>query len=297
LPNTRRVWVDFFQVLVEDEAGRSFSELIDEAMRREGAERTVTLRGSLYRLQSAQTLNNGIRICNLARAQMQRAWYLQDANGEREEPRIRDTQGYGDDTWFLFEPSTNCVVLQRNWFNGCRPEAFETYFMTLLDVRRLELLPILTPDAMAKLERMREVRRFELTVANPRDLDALYNAGKSGRYAAEVLREHGATRVELVSSLGIGRRYKDKGMNLQSVLSEVRALASQGRDNGIIRLKIGGYLDDEERTQDIDLLVDRVQYYGNVEVVNRMLSPQGCQRLLIEAYNAYRGVIAQALGA
>lgn len=288
------MWIDFFCIELATDETRKFDTLIRDALKLKGRSRSVELRGSYYRLNEARELKDGSWIGNMLRTRMDRAAYLSRIDGETEDLELDEDQGLGDDTWFLYEPLRRCLLLQRNWSNGCRPDAFEKYFEQLFKLDNVELKPLITPEADQKLGRLQKVTSFELAIANPHDLDRLLKSGVSGKAAAEMMRTQGSRTVTIINGLGQGKR--NRSMDIASIVREARNLSRQ-LDNGIKRLKVGGYLEDGENIQEIDLIVDRVKHRGHVEVINRKLSSSGCQRLLVDAYNRYRGTIAEILPA
>lgn len=117
------MWIDFLCIELATDETRKFDTLIRDALKLKGRSRSVELRGSYYRLNEARELKDGSWIGNMLRTRMDRAAYLSRIDGETEDLELDEDQGLGDDTWFLYEPLRRSLLLQRNWSNGCRPDA------------------------------------------------------------------------------------------------------------------------------------------------------------------------------
>ncbi len=78
---------------------------------------------------------------------------------------LDDDEGLGEETAFLYDPATHCLTIQRNRF-GVSANAFATYCTEIGAFESaLNLEPIISADAIARLQEFDRVNRLTIKVA------------------------------------------------------------------------------------------------------------------------------------
>jgi hypothetical protein len=160
---------------------------------------------------------------------------------------LPDHQSVAQPCAFLYDSELNVVVFQRS------PHVSHTVFARLVNwaaQTSFVFLPVLSEDAMSRLERLQKPRRFLLTVASLQAADYLDGLDSGLKGLAPFVRELAGTRVRI----DIGLLPKSDYLSKDAILHTVGALFGHLDDERLEKLEVDG--EDKDGNNDIIDFID-----------------------------------------
>ncbi len=260
---TVKLRVDFYEVETAD--AEDFWHILQVANRlpKRGKRRNVEINGRTARLTIGKEFRTSFS-GDIIRIRMDNLPRKATLNGDVDDLPLAADEGLGEETAFRYSAAYHILALQRNRF-GVGPSAFATYFERLLDMDgTIQIKPILALDAETRLERMRDIRKFRLSVSGKSTIEHLETLlpNETGKRVLQLARELNA--VNMILELSAGRSL----MGLTDRIKEFARCLRGGGGSGARHIQLTGLLDNDVR-ETIDLVADFLGYEENVEVVDR----------------------------
>jgi hypothetical protein len=248
---------DFYVVEIPDTIRRPFHSLLDSIAQMNPPERrNEALGGAPVRLQELHTAED-MREGDMIRIRMDDLPSCASMRGPVRDLPLAADEGVGEQTAFLYHIPTSVLVLQSTKV-GASASRIADYIERKLNLPPgISIDPLLSRDALARMQRMMVVRKLHLRAArvtNPQFI-ALGNPGVS-RFIREVSVGVAPT-VELSISLGHARRgslARDRVFGLAR--SWARSVA--GRPAEVKSIEVCG-VDRDGETSAVDLIEDRMR--------------------------------------
>ena len=142
-------------------------------------------------------------------------------NGDIQDIDLNDDEGIGEETAFLYSPSTNTLLLQRNR-HGISPSLFASYFKQKSNVQFTYLDPILRTDVFDRLRLMNVIKTFNVKMAgvtNPEYYKGVVNGINS---IIDLKETYSAPDITVKMSMG----KRGGSLSLEQVMSTIRDLLS-----------------------------------------------------------------------
>lgn len=246
----RTITFDFYRVKVEDKAGRSFPDLLEEMNAVD--DRAQSRTDDAIRLQPVKK-SHGMLRGDMLRIRLNEVPVKAKLSGETKEIDLAADEGIGEETAYLFHPNTRILVIQRNRI-GVSAAVMAKYFRTLCKVRAVNLEMILKQDALERIRGMATIRTFEVHVAAPDRAEGLRGRGHSAKAMYDLLNDHQANNLTVKLSMG------HKRGGLQNVIDTIVRLAGNQAEDPAVKkiLVIGNEDEDDSEKTLIDLLQDRL---------------------------------------
>jgi hypothetical protein len=246
--------VDFYKVVMPEDSKVEFEGILNEVCRSPDDDtRNIEIRESPVRLRKGG-IASGNWEADMTRIRMNMLPVKAKLSGEIEPIRLRDDEGIGEETAFLYHPPKQTLVLQRN-MHGVSASALAAYFESKGGLSGPIILePILQQGAYEKLADLQVVTKFDIRIAAHSDLNSLKNSGHGVASMIDVLTEFQAPHAAI--SLSMGRERKGSLAVKQVINTAKRVLGlSSGEANPVTKIVVSGRTDDDER-----LVLDLLQY-------------------------------------
>lgn len=283
---TKRVNIDYYAVVMKN--GGSFKGLLERIGKMPNTQvRNYEIRGEfptrLDMLESRQVDGSSLLSGEMIKIRMTGLPVKARITGEKSEINFDYNEGVGEETWFLYDPDGDYLLLQRNR-DGVSARAFEDYF-SYFSKGGVELQPLIGAGALMKLMAASRISTMEVAVRpvmTSRDELAKTGAAVAGAIAA--LDEVGGSVVFL--QVGVGRGSLSRSLSLNSVVRLVRSLLKRSSEHGDVKkLKATAMYDDEIGLDPIDFLKDRLGVWDNIPYdESRRLREQSITGLLEKAW-------------
>lgn len=287
---SKTINVDFYQV--ETGTDRPFMQTLEDVERLPNTQhRTHTVNGFPIRLAESSRMPTGnVFEGDLVKIRMDNLPVKASIRGGKENIDMADDEGIGEETAFAFVPDLDLLIIQRHRL-GVTASAFCTYFEQLCELTQpIELLPIIHPDALLRLQRSTSIRSFEVRLARVRAEAAL--AGTDNTLINTSLSTMDAfDSPTLTITLGTGRQ-KRHSLVVEKVIRTAKSLLrtsgqSCPQDNGVDKLR-ARCVDADGVISPIDFLRDKVFFSSDVEMntENRRISYERRKSLVREAWSS-----------
>jgi hypothetical protein len=210
-------------------------------------------------------------------------------DGAVSEIAFDDDEGLGEETGFLYDRGRGVILVQRNRW-GVSWQTLRWYFREIAGLEKLEFLPIMRSDAFKKLQKMQEVREFEVRLAGIQNMSALRGRGKGVDEVLDVAAEFKAHTLKIIASVG-----HERGRTLERVVALARGIMKldQG-DDATVSLRVRGREEDGE-IEVLDLIDFRIIETAQVEMVDRRLTRAARYNVLENAWMKRRDEIDSLL--
>lgn len=256
MPN--KIKVDFYRVTVPEHSIPFENIILADAASADDETRNIPINGRPVRLQEA-TRNRGLIEGDMLRIQMSDLPPKASLSGEVDNLNFEDDEGLGGETAFVYHPGTKVLAIQRNR-SGVSARAFVDYFTqkAALPVG-ISLEPVIAGDAIVRLARMKETRRFKVRLAGVTNPAFFKQQDKGLGEMVDVLNYFRAPAATIELSMG----HAPGGLTLERVVdlaSKVVNLDSDGKGE-VVTMEISGVLDNDDRDE-FDIL-----QYRMIEVV------------------------------
>lgn len=264
----KRIYVDYYKVEVS-EGGRFHNILRRIGGLTNGEERNFNIRGAFpLRLshieeRPADGRLPDVFIGEMTKIRMTGLPVKASIAGKSEEIDFMDDEGVGEETGFLFEPASGCLLLQRNR-SGITTTAFEAYFSATSGTESVvELSPMIGTRALEKLLASSRLSRLEIKLA-PAIIggDLKDERGSVGCMLSAMDELEGCT-VEL--TVGLGRKRTRNSLAVKKVTSTVKHLLKRNSDLGdVAKLKAMAEYDELVGLSPIDFIQDRLCHFEDI---------------------------------
>jgi hypothetical protein len=237
--------VDFFRV--ESPEGTAFSEQL-LAARPDGSARVQKLNDRVVRLQEIHYRGNRFWDCEMIRIRMDEVPIVASLAGELNPVDLEDNEGIGEETCFIYDTQTEVMAIQRNRF-GVSPSLVARFFEQANNLPG-PIVPtiILEADAIGRLSRMRDIRRFNVRFAGVTNPRLLMEHQPSPAEAIQIIGDFQVPSVEVQVSMGRSRGI----FRVADVLRRVGAFVNR---NDVDKLRVHGTFDDDTKGE-----IDIFQY-------------------------------------
>ncbi|GEL73194.1 DUF6731 family protein [Myxococcus virescens] len=279
----KTITVDFYKVEGDDDF--DFAKLLSRVGQLAPDDRLRTVKGGPFRLEHVAKRGIGFE-GELVRIRMDYGPTKASlSTAGVEEIPLREDEGVGEETAFLYHPGTAVLLLQRNRI-GATANSFASYFSNHNDGNdAFGMSQVLELDALLRLNEMEEFREFEVEVAGI-DL-SVFNDLKD-RYTwneLQRIRERaGAPRLAMTLKMGHARGALNRDY-IRKLGRTLLNLASSDPDSrSVTSLKVRGK-DDMEDTAVVDLLNYRMIESVSFPWHDRRVSYDARQAALREAFS------------
>ena len=280
-----KIIVDFYQAVLP-EGVATLEELFDQVSALPIQSRLMTRHDTVHYLADL-TRRNGLLYGRMVKIRMQDVPVLARLDGYVGDLPLREDEGVGEETSFLYSARHNILAMQRNW-HGTRASTFLAYLEHITRVAPLELQAVLGEDAMRTLRRMTVIRRFEVRLANRENPEDLKGRGLSVDRMVDLLSHFAAVRIDV--AIGMTGESRFKSMNRQSVINAALSLLRlrSEDDRRVTRLRVLGKNEEDERLEVLDLIENRMREEVTVDREGRRVTPAVCRDALTTAFMARR---------
>lgn len=248
----------FYQIVMPEKESRSFEQLLLETDKIPDTEARsiIELSGEYAVRHSRMIIEADIILGNVTKIRMKEIPVKASLDGQKTPIPLKNNEGIGEETAFLFVKSLNILIFQYN-FNSIRAGKFIEYINKHCSVNGLvELLPVVKIDTYNRLLKMAEPTALEISVAelsSPAVLNSEINSIKMLARANDAIK---APVVSIKYSLGRSHSEKGYGARLMECVNDLRRFLTNG--GKVTKLKISGKMDSESNTEVLDLLADRL---------------------------------------
>ncbi len=260
--NEKTIRADFFTI---DTENCVFDTVLKAVDKRGGKDRNFTISsGDPIRLKILKEVSAGDRtmlVGDMAKIRMTNLPTRIGQNGSEREIDFLDDEGVGEETAFLYDPKRKALALQRNR-HGVSYAAFAEYFTSFAgESACIRLLPMISQEALKKLQKSPRVTRIEIEVQPVTSLASL--RGSRSLAATVGLMEHLAGE-KVAISVGLSRGSRG-GLSIPSILETVKeTLRFHSRSPCEIRRLRVQAEDEERRIAELDLLEDRLRAHNTI---------------------------------
>lgn len=173
-----------------------------------------------------------------------------------EEISLGDDEGIGEQTAFLYHPQTRILVFQVNHYGISLPN-FIKYFERASgnkDLYRLD--PVLQPDAMIRLNSMKYVYEFNVSVAGLKNKAEAFTKEPALTEFLSLSESYDSPNISVKLSVG-RKKKKNWSLDVAKVIETVKTMSLFGK-NPIKNIKISGASEDSEQIF-VDILKDKMR--------------------------------------
>ena len=293
MPKT--VNIDFYRVVMPENAATTFDALLDrtEQIPLQNDTRTREITGDPVRLQELHR-HGGYLEGDMVRTRMDTLPRRSNIEtGQLALLDLDDDEGLGEETAFLYDPATHCLTIQRNRF-AVSASAFATYCTEIGAFESAIILePIISGDAIARLQEFDRVSRLTIKVAGLAGGRVLRDTPYSLGHIAAFADDYAGPIVNIDVSMG----HQRGSLARDRVRGVVEWLRRQFRDRevDVRRIEVSGSSAGDE-TQVLDLLESRIVEHRTVEISrNRIVTYMARRNAVRAAWDAQRDRIRAIL--
>lgn len=249
---SKRMYIDFYRVMVEPSNGLNFATILRNVWSSSESAKNWNARdGHVLRLHTLNHFRNERSIGNLVRLRMTEVPLKGSIGGQLGSLGLQEDEGVAEETAFLYSARFNVIALQRNRY-GATPNVAAYYFKAMIGdaVNSITFDPVLTPDAVRRMERIVTVRRVNIRAAGI-DSSEVFGRRRNDlgvKAMGEVMNYFEAPTINMELSVGRQRR---GSLAIDAVKSTVQNVLGIHRETPE---KIRGLLvtgNDDEGTTDI----------------------------------------------
>ena len=286
MPKT--VNIDFYRVVMPENAETTFDALLNriEQIPLQNDARTQEITGDPVRLQELHH-HGGYLEGDMVRTRMDTLPRRSNVEtGQLALLDLDDDEGLGEETAFLYDPATHCLTIQRNRF-AVSASALATYCTEIGAFESaISLEPIISGDAIARLQEFDRVNRLTIKVAGLAGGRVLRETPYSLGHIAAFADDYAGPIVNIDVSMG----HQRGSLARDRVRGVVEWLRRQIRDRevDVRRIEVSGSSSGDE-TQVLDLLESRIVEHRTVEISrNRIVTYTARRNAVRAAWDAQR---------
>lgn len=280
MPKT--VKIDFYKVVMPEAAATTFDAVLDRIQQipLQNEARTREITGDPIRLQELHH-HGGYLEGDMVRTRMDTLPRKSNVEtGQLTLLDLDDDEGLGEETAFLYDPATRCLTIQRNRY-GVSASAFATYCTEIAAFESaISLEPIISGDAIARLQDFDRVNRLTIKVAGLAGGQVLRDTPYSLGHIAAFADDYAGPIVNIDVSMG----HQKGSLARDRVRGVVEWLRRQFRDREIDvrRIEVSGSAAGDE-TQVLDLLESRIVEQRTVEINQNRIVTYASRRNAVRA--------------
>ena len=261
---TRLIKVDFYKVVLPDDAQRPFEQIIETiASSPEDQTRNLQRDANPVRLNEAES-GSDLWEGEMIRIRMDEVPVKANLEGDISPIGLEEDEGIGEETAFLYHIPTEILGLQRNRY-AVSPSGFAWYFEEKGGITPIELEPILREDAIQRLAQMDEVRKLNLHIAGVENMNVFRGLGRGVKGMMTLMDEFGSPNLNV--NVSMGRRSGSLvSSTVKSVAKQLARLSQRG-ETTVRKVEITGRDEDGEKT-----ILDLIEY-RMVEAIPVELDP------------------------
>lgn len=274
----KQVHFDFYTVEMPEGCDSSFSDILDRIQETPQNERNRKIRGEPVRVLQIEKLRDRY-YGNLVRI---RFGILPGKTKVRGGPVVpiplKEDESIGEQTAFLYVPSQNVLVLQRNGHGVTRLKAVR-YFEAFSEEEPIAVVPAVHPDAYARLGRFTQIRQFEVRVAGVTNRNLFASERHSISTVNQLMNDFRAPSIHIKLSLDTREQ---STLNVGRVVAAARRLCNFEEAKTI---KVRGRASEDEDVDVINLITDRISYVENISFeTNKPISYDKIRAALVQAW-------------
>jgi hypothetical protein len=219
---SKRFLIDFYRLEVP-EGLSPFEEILEWVMALPTEQRTHKFASAPIRLQSASSRQDadqkGFWHGELVKIRMIEPPIKASLAGNLEDIPLKDDEGIGERTAFLYHPSTRVLLLHKT-LAGVSITSFLLYFQKIKGMQaEMSADPVLNLDAMRRLENFGVIQKIDLRVAGLENLSVFEQDDKAiGDVVNNLSKKFQAPFISITASMG----GKKGGLNMDAVLEYVK---------------------------------------------------------------------------
>lgn len=260
----KNLTVDFFQVLIRNSSSSipDFKDIIQKTINIPADKRAREVRLHHVYLYEAAYGWQDTWEGEIVQLRMDNIPVKGDLSGKIEDLQLGTDEGIGEQSAFIYHPASKILALQTNR-HGVSPGSFAQYFEFIAEGNiEISLLPVLQIDAMQRLEKLKDVKKFEINVAGINNIESIFNSGNNG--VGEIIELSNAFQSPSIALELKASNSKSNPIYLikEKVVGAAQSLARISKTNQnnakVSKIRITGASDDEDNIL-VDLLKDRMR--------------------------------------
>ena len=252
---SRQIRADYYRL--SEEKG-DFDLLLKSLKQKKISQRNVYLGDRLVRLEQCSIWNNKGKSLvegELVRIRMENLPVKASENAGVGDLGLKDNEGIGEETAFLYSPNDKVVILQRNRL-GVSYVRFCDYFNSIDPANTMiTMLPMMRLAALERMKNAAGFRALTLTVAPVGGIEDLKNCGVSVSHAMDAMNSLDGEKVSITVSL---TQRQGKTLNKPSLIDTVKKLMlrrEMGTPIATLRVRAD---EDDDGVNVIDFIKDRL---------------------------------------
>lgn len=185
-----------------------------------------------------------------------------DTTGHLEMLQFEDEEGLGEESAFLYDPTTRVLILQSNRL-AATPASVIFFFQKIaLGMGAIDLLPVMNQSGLDQFSRFQSVSSFRVGIAKMNLGTAFANKDHSAARLAGIAEELDAPRINL--EVTVGRAWRKRGLSLEGLTQMVSELFSAKNSVELQKLEVTGKTEDDD-FEALDLMTQRLSDISMVE--------------------------------
>jgi hypothetical protein len=253
---SKKIQVDFYRVEMPEDASLPLEEIIKQVIQLNDTARTEDIRGVPIKLHEVSQWGE----CwqgNMIRIRMTQMPVKASLRGSVSPFNLRDDEGMGEQTAFLYHPRTRILLLQNSQL-GVSISALAKYFEKKGNLSSpIAFDPVIQKDAMLRLMEMPMIRKLDIRTAGLDNAQLLEGQGYGVKEITQLSQELRAPTMELSLSVGRG---KNKSLSKERAVELIHSLLRVSNQNArqVGKVRVTGLTEDKELVF-LDLLRDRMR--------------------------------------
>ncbi|WP_026736133.1 DUF6731 family protein [Fischerella sp. PCC 9605] len=247
--------IDFFKLVILADMNLSFEEVLQKVIQVPADQRFKEVRLHYVSLHRAvfgwqQTWEGEI-----VRLRMDNIPVKANLAGKIEDFKLADDEGIGEQSAFIYHPATNILLLQSNK-HGVSPGNFARYFELMIGSNTsLYIDPVIQLDALQRLEKMKTVKKLNISIAALENMSVFENYGLEE--FANLTTAYQAPAIDIEFKVS---RSKKSSLSLEKVRNATTSLLriSNQNQSQVKKIRISGSSDDDDSLY-VDLLKDKMR--------------------------------------
>lgn len=243
------------------------------------AQQRMVSRGPQYTdyLVSANTDGESL-VGSAARIRMENLPERMNAlTGEIGELDLANQEGLAEEAFFLYDSGMQVLLVQQS--NFFRPSAFQHLIADLAQLDDFWLEPVIRRDAWERFDRLERIASFDFKLT---DLSHRPDVGNPFFRSLGEMLDQANSDVNAITAelrLGVGRR-RNEGLVRETIRKLARVLSG---GEHVSAVTVRGNQVDTGKSEEIDFLLERLVFSGEVEYSGRRLDGEQCRHLLSKA--------------
>ncbi|QGY40526.1 hypothetical protein GM415_10455 [Pseudodesulfovibrio cashew] len=170
---------------------------------------------------------------------------------------LDEDEGLGEDTAFVYDPTLNVLVMQRNRM-GVTASQFARYLYDQYDLDEwVRLDPILVSGAYQRLAQLGVFRKLRVRVAPLGNNNVFRDQGHSVNRLVDLAEQFEAPVIDVTIGMGHQRQGSLSGNAIRRTIEELTGIRGE-RNGAVTRIEVTGKDDDDSESCFIDLIEERM---------------------------------------